>query len=141
LDSLNFGCYYSTGTNSASRHKNKNKHAGEFAETIRDQFLQERIEFFAAVEQAVYVETEEQEECTKAQFVSAFLAADLDATEMFANKASGFPPPFSPILTLITPPQNHRLLINILKIPCAGLHRWLPAYFQMASTSSASKRQ
>jgi hypothetical protein len=40
---------------------------GEFAECVRDQFLQERIEFCAALEAAVYEESGNEEECTKEQ--------------------------------------------------------------------------
>ncbi len=62
---------------------------GEFAETLRDQFLQERIEFFAALEIALYEEANNEEECTKAQIIRAILDSDPECTEKAAGVAAG----------------------------------------------------
>ena len=40
---------------------------GEFAETVRDQFLEERIDFFADLQAALYEESGNEEDCTKEQ--------------------------------------------------------------------------
>ena len=62
---------------------------GEFAECLRDQFLQERIEFFTALETALYEESGNEDECTKAQVVQAILAVDPERSEKAAAAAVG----------------------------------------------------
>lgn len=49
---------------------------GEFAEAIRDQALQERIEFLAALEAALIQEAGDGESCTQAQVARALMAMD-----------------------------------------------------------------
>jgi hypothetical protein len=61
---------------------------GEFAETLRDQFLQERIDFFGALETALYEEANNEEECTKAQIIRAIFNADPECTEKAAATAA-----------------------------------------------------
>ena len=61
---------------------------GEFAETLRDQFLQERIDFFSALEIAIYEEANGQDECTKAQIIRAILNTDTACTEKAAGVAA-----------------------------------------------------
>lgn len=61
---------------------------GEFAETIRDQFLQERIDFFAALETALYEESGNEEECRKDQVIRAILDTDPICTEKEAASAA-----------------------------------------------------
>jgi hypothetical protein len=61
---------------------------GEFAETLRDQFLQERIDFFAALEIALYEEANDGEECTKAQIIQAILNTDPECSEKAAGIAA-----------------------------------------------------
>lgn len=61
---------------------------GEFAETIRDQFLQERIEFFAELQTALYEESGNEEECKKDQVVRAILLIDPLCTEKDAASAA-----------------------------------------------------
>ncbi|KAL4444954.1 hypothetical protein ABPG77_004004 [Micractinium sp. CCAP 211/92] len=67
---------------------------GEFAEAIRDQFLQERVEFFKALEDAIYEEAGYEEECSKEHAVRALLRVDLDMTEKAAQQTAAaiFPP-------------------------------------------------
>ena len=62
---------------------------GEFAECLRDQFLQERIEFFAALEAALYAEAGDAEECTKSHVIRAVLMADPECGEKQAAAAVG----------------------------------------------------
>ncbi|KAL4547191.1 hypothetical protein Ndes2526B_g07965 [Nannochloris sp. 'desiccata'] len=61
---------------------------GEFAETLRDQFLQERIDFFGALEMALYEEANDEDECTKAQVIRAILSTDPACTEKAAGVAA-----------------------------------------------------
>jgi len=61
---------------------------GEFAETLRDQFLQERIDFFNALEVALYEEANDGDECTKAQIIRAILNTDAACTEKAAGVAA-----------------------------------------------------
>ena len=55
--------------------------AGEFAEMVRGQFMEERVEHFKRVETALYEETGFQEECTPAQVASALLSLDPELSE------------------------------------------------------------
>lgn len=51
-------------------------------------FLQERIDFFNALETALYEESENSDECTKDQVISAILATDPECTESAARSAA-----------------------------------------------------
>lgn len=62
---------------------------GEFAECLRDQFLTERIEFFTALETALYEEAGDSEECTKSHVVRAVLMTDPECSEKAAAAAVG----------------------------------------------------
>ena len=57
---------------------------GEFAETLRDQFLQERIEFFSALEAALYEAAGNENDCTKEQVIRAVLETDPECNEKAA---------------------------------------------------------
>ncbi len=62
--------------------------AGEFAELVRGQFMEERVEHFKRVETALYEETGFQEECTPAQVASALLSLDPELSEKQARGTS-----------------------------------------------------
>ena len=51
-------------------------HAGDFAEATRDQFMQERQEHLAALEQAVLDATLQSPDCTRGQLARALMAMD-----------------------------------------------------------------
>ncbi|KAL4448019.1 hypothetical protein ABPG75_005238 [Micractinium tetrahymenae] len=61
---------------------------GEFAEAIRDQFLQERVEFFKALEDTIYEEAAYEEECSREHTVRALLRVDHDMTEKAAQQTA-----------------------------------------------------
>lgn len=58
---------------------------GEFAESLRDQFLQERLEFFSALETALYEQVGDGDECTAEQVIQAILATDQDCEQKVAD--------------------------------------------------------
>ena len=51
--------------------------AGEFAEAVRDQFMTERQEHFAEVEQRIMDETLQQPDCTREQVAAALREIDV----------------------------------------------------------------
>ena len=55
--------------------------AGEFAEAVRDQFMTERQEHFAEVEQRIMDETLQQPDCTREQVAAALRRMDPDMPE------------------------------------------------------------
>ncbi|KAI7835772.1 hypothetical protein COHA_010350 [Chlorella ohadii] len=61
---------------------------GEFAESIRDQFLQERVEYFKALEAAVYEEAGHEEECRREHVTRALLHMDQDMSEKVAQQTA-----------------------------------------------------
>lgn len=61
---------------------------GEFAESLRDQFLQERIEFFAALETALYEESGNNEECRRDHVIKAILMINPECCEKGAVVAT-----------------------------------------------------
>ncbi|KAI3438406.1 hypothetical protein D9Q98_000838 [Chlorella vulgaris] len=61
---------------------------GEFAECIRDQFLQERVEYFKALEEAVYDEANHEEECSREHVARALLRIDLDMSDKVAQQTA-----------------------------------------------------
>lgn len=61
---------------------------GEFAESIRDQFLQERIDFFSQLQTSLYEESGNDEECSKDQVIRAVLMTDPLCSEKEANMAA-----------------------------------------------------
>lgn len=60
--------------------------AGEFAEAIRDQFLQERMEYFKALEEHLYDECGHQDDATRLHAARALMAIDLEMTEKAAGQ-------------------------------------------------------
>jgi regulator of replication initiation timing len=58
---------------------------GAFAETTREQFLQERIEYLATVEEALAEETKFKDTCTRQQVVNALLSTDPDLPQELAE--------------------------------------------------------
>lgn len=58
---------------------------GAFAETTREQFLQERTEYLATVEEALAEETKFEDTCTRQQVVNALLSTDPDLPQELAE--------------------------------------------------------
>lgn len=58
---------------------------GEFAESVRDQFLCERIEYFNALEEALYEEAGHAEECSVAHIARALMAMDSELSYRAAS--------------------------------------------------------
>jgi hypothetical protein len=83
--------------------------------------LQERIEFFKALETALYEESGNSEDCTREQVVHAILFIDPDCTEKAANSAASGA--FGPgIDTLSVKAVMKKLSRGILRgIPIGGL--------------------
>eukprot|EP00887_Chlorella_sp_A99_P004632 scaffold4.g4632.t1 len=79
------GATATTGLLQLAPHCGTGLRAGEFAEAIRDQFLQERMEYFKALEEAIYEEANHEEQCGKVHVVRALLVIDHDVTEKAAN--------------------------------------------------------
>lgn len=55
--------------------------AGDFAETIRNQFLAERLEYFKELQRVLYVEAMNEESATKEQLVKSLCRVDPDLGE------------------------------------------------------------
>lgn len=55
--------------------------SGEFAEAVRDQFMAERTEQLAQLEQALLDATLQSPECTRDQLAHALMAMDSDLPE------------------------------------------------------------
>jgi regulator of replication initiation timing len=58
---------------------------GAFAETTREHFLQERVEYLATVEEALAEETKFEDTCTRQQVVNALLSTDPDLPQELAE--------------------------------------------------------
>ena len=59
--------------------------AGEFAEAVRDQFMQEREEYFGQLEQCLLDQTLQLPDCTPAQLAAALQQMDRDMTDAQAR--------------------------------------------------------
>ena len=55
--------------------------AGAFAEAVREQWLQERIEYFSELEAAIYHEALGADECDRAQVLTALMKVDVNLTD------------------------------------------------------------
>jgi len=55
--------------------------AGEFAETVREQFLEERMEYFKEVQRLLYVEALNEDAASKANLVLALCKCDPELGE------------------------------------------------------------
>ena len=54
---------------------------GAFAEAVREQWLQERMEYFSELEAAIYDEALGSDECDRAQVTTALMKVDVNLTE------------------------------------------------------------
>ena len=59
--------------------------AGQFAEQIREQWLQERMEYFSELEQAIFDEALGEDECTRPQVQAALQKLNPDLPEAKAR--------------------------------------------------------
>ena len=55
--------------------------AGEFAETVREQFLEERVEYFKELQRLLYVEALNDDAASKANLVRALCKCDPELGE------------------------------------------------------------
>ena len=55
--------------------------AGDFAETVREQFLAERVEYFKELQRLLYVEASNEESASKQMLVRALCKSDPDMGE------------------------------------------------------------
>lgn len=70
------------------------ENTGEFAEAIRDQYLQERTELFKSLETAIYEQTNQTEDAKRSHVMAALLVANplLSDKEVKKTVAGVFPP-------------------------------------------------
>lgn len=64
-----------------ARHGKQLSLAGDFAEAVRDQFVTERQEYFAELEEKLLDETRQQPECTREHLTAALLKINPAFTE------------------------------------------------------------
>ena len=65
------------------------KFAGEFAETVREQFLAERVEYFKDLQRLLYVEASNEDSASKQMLVRALCKCDPELGEKQVNQLSG----------------------------------------------------